>query len=164
VAEQPEAQAVEGHVSRSWPLVAIAAAVALVVLSVVAIEQIRDGDDGLTTAAGASTQQVDGGDVEVSVTWGGRAAGAVFDVALNSHAVDLDSVDLLDSAILRIDGEELRPTAWEAPMGGHHRAGTLTFPATGSTGQLLLGPEVGAIELIVRDVAGVPERVFRWNP
>lgn len=164
VVEQPEALAVEEHGSRPWPLVAIAAAITLVMLSIVAIEQIRAGDDDPPTVAGASTQQVDGGDVVVAVAWGGREAGAVFDVALDSHSVELDGIDLLDTAILRIDGKEYRATAWEAPKGGHHRAGALTFPATDSAGQPLLGPEISAVELIIRDVAGVPERVFRWNP
>jgi hypothetical protein len=31
-------------------------------------------------------------------------------------------------------------------------------------GKLEIGPNTAWIELVIRDVAGVPERVFRWTP
>jgi hypothetical protein len=57
----------------------------------------------------------------------------------------------------------VRPTGWNAPKGGHHREGTLTFPATESDGSPVIGPDTRSIALIIRDVAGVPERTFRWT-
>jgi len=115
--------------------------------------------------ASGSTQTSEGGAVTVEVTWQGRSAGPVFRVAMDTHSVDLDSYDLMKLAVLRIDqGQELRPSGWDAPPGGHHRSGTLTFPVNAPDGSPLIGPNTRTIELVIRGVAGVPERVFRWTP
>jgi len=115
--------------------------------------------------SGAVTQTNEGGQVTIKATWQGPGAGPIFDVVLDTHAVDLDGYDLTQLALLRIDGaREIRPTGWDAPKGGHHRAGTLTFPATAADGSALIVPDTRTIELVIRDIAGVPERVFRWTP
>lgn len=115
--------------------------------------------------ASASTQTSEGGQVTVEVTWQGLSAGPVFTVALNTHSVNLDDYDLMKLAVLRTDqGVEIRPIGWDAPAGGHHRSGTLTFPAKAPDGSPLIGPGTRTVELVIREVAGVPERVFRWTP
>ena len=115
--------------------------------------------------SGAVTQTNEGGQVTIKATWRGPSAGPVFDIVLDTHAVDLDGYDLTQLAMLRIDGaREIQPTGWDAPKGGHHRAGTLTFPATAADGSALIAPDTRTIELVIRDIAGVPERVFRWTP
>jgi len=107
----------------------------------------------------------EGGQVSVEVTWLGPAAGPVFEVAMNTHSVDLDGYDLAKLAVLRTDkGQEVRPSRWDAPAGGHHRRGTLVFPDKAPDGGPLIGPNTAWIELVIRDVADVPERVFRWTP
>lgn len=117
--------------------------------------------------AAASTslrRSSDAGSVTVDVTWKGRAAGPVFTVAMNTHAVDLDGYDLRTLAVLRTDqGTEAQPASWDAPKGGHHREGTLTFLATTADGKPLLGPETRSFTLTIRGIAGVPERTFRWT-
>jgi hypothetical protein len=115
------------------------------------------------SAASELTQTSTGGQVTLKAAWGGASAGPTFDVAMDTHAVDLDGYDLAQLAVLRVDGREARPTSWDAPKGGHHRQGTLRFPATGADGAPLVGPDSRAVELIIRDVAGVPERVLRWE-
>jgi hypothetical protein len=113
--------------------------------------------------AGDRTRVVDGGQVTVRVSWDGPAAGPVFDVVLDTHAVDLDGYDLTRLATLRTDdGREAAPASWEAPAGGHHRSGKLVFPAATPDGKALLTGARG-VELLIRDVAGVPERSFRWT-
>jgi hypothetical protein len=103
--------------------------------------------------------------VTVKVSWQGPNAGPIFDVVLDTHAVDLDGYDLRQLAVLRLDGErEVQPIGWDAPKGGHHRQGTLSFPAAAAGGSPLLSPSTRTVELVIRDVAGVPERVFRWTP
>ena len=115
--------------------------------------------------SGVVTQTNEGGQVTIKATWQGPSAGLIFDVVLDTHAVDLDGYDLQQLAILRIDGaREIRPTGWDAPKGGHHRAGTLTFPATAADGSALIVPDTRTIEVVIRGIAGVPERVFRWTP
>jgi hypothetical protein len=117
-----------------------------------------------TTSAGA-TQTNEGGQVTIAVTWQGSNIQTVFKVAIDTHAVDLDGYDLKQLAVLRINGgQEIQPISWEAPKGGHHRSGTLIFPATDAAGQPLIASSARTIELVIRDVAGVPERVFTWQP
>lgn len=118
---------------------------------------------GAPASGGARTQIVDGGNVTVKVTWPGVAAGPAFDVVLDTHEIDLDSYDLVKLALLRTDdGREVAPTGWDAPKGGHHRQGLLAFPSAGADGKPIIGSTTRAVELIVRDVAGVPQRSFRW--
>lgn len=114
--------------------------------------------------ASAATQTSEGGEVTVEVTWKGESAGPAFDVTMDTHSVDLDGYDLRKQAVLRNDrGQEVRARAWDAPKGGHHREGTLSFPEKTTGGSDLIGPDTRRIELVIRDVAGVPERSFEWN-
>jgi hypothetical protein len=74
----------------------------------------------------------------------------------------ISTASLKQLALLRINGaREVQPTGWDAPRGGHHRAGTLTFPAIAADGSALIAPNTRSIELVMRDIAGVPERVLR---
>lgn len=150
----------EGHLAhRTAAIVASLLAVALVLAACGATGQA-------TTSAGpGTTRRSEGGQVTVDVTWGGKEAGPVFRVVMDTHAVDLDGYDLRQLAVLRVaDGREVRPGGWDAPKGGHHREGALTFPASLPDGSPTLGPSAGTVELVIRDVAGVPERTFRWAP
>lgn len=105
------------------------------------------------------TRTVDGGSVSVQITWDGNPTPLQFEVAMDTHSVDLDRYNLSELSALRNSrGEELRPVAWEAPKGGHHREGTLLF-AEGAG--FVSGSRY--LELAVRDVAGVEERLFRWD-
>jgi len=117
---------------------------------------------GVVQPAG-DTQVSDAGQVTIRVTWSGPSVGPIFSVVMDTHVVDLDQYDLLALALLRTDqGVEVQPSAWDAPPGGHHREGTLAFPETTADGYPLIGPETYAIELVIRDVAGIAERVFQW--
>jgi hypothetical protein len=79
-----------------------------------------------------------------------------FQVAMNTHWVELD-YDLTRLAVLRTDrGDEVTPLRWDGSRGGHHVSGILYFPAVNLE-------DVHWIELVIRDVAGVPERDFRWE-
>lgn len=99
-----------------------------------------------------------GGSVDVDVTPNALNVGEpiTFDVAMNTHSVDL-SDDLTQIAILRDDvGKKYKPTAWEGgESGGHHREGVLKFAA--------LTTKPRYIELVIKGLAKVPERVFRWD-
>ncbi|HBY97624.1 MAG TPA: hypothetical protein DEP84_27390 [Chloroflexi bacterium] len=141
--------------------------------------QTQTGQPGSVQAAPAATDEAvparhnrasfpvqtsEGGQVSVAVTWSGPATGLVFDVAMNTHSVNLDGYNLKQLAVLRTDqGQEVRPSGWETSGGGHHRAGTLIFPDEGRDGRPVLGAEVHAVTLVIRDVAGVPERSFQWT-
>ena len=95
----------------------------------------------------------------VVVDWAGAAAGAVFDVKLDTHSVDLDALDLSD-AILRNDrGEALSAEPWAAPKGGHHREGALTF--SGDSAPFFKGAKW--VELVLSGVGDLAQRTLRWE-
>ncbi|GEM_PF-396861 len=84
----------------------------------------------------------------------------IFNVSMDTHSVDLDAYDLINLATLRDSrGRQFKATSWQAPKGGHHRSGTLGIKSD----QSLLQSDTKYIELLIKDVANVPERVFRWE-
>ncbi len=111
-----------------------------------------------TTAAAFETQSNGEGSVEVAVKPTALQVGQPmqFAVGMNTHSVNL-SDDMTQAAIVRDDaGNEYEPIAWDgAAPGGHHRSGTLSFAA--------LKTKPKYVELVVRGVAQVPERVFKWD-
>lgn len=109
--------------------------------------------------AAGLTQTSDGGQVTVVVDWAGPAAGAVFDVTLDTHSVDLDPLDLADTILRNDRGETLTARPWTAPKGGHHREGTLAFD--GDVTPFLAGSRW--IELVITGVGDLPERTLRWE-
>ena len=109
-------------------------------------------------SAGFETKSNEGGSVTVDVKPTAVEAGkpVAFDIVMNTHSVDL-SDDMTKITILRDDtGKEYKPTAWDGPGGGgHHREGTLTFAA--------LANKPKFVELVIQGLAGVPERIFKWD-
>ena len=96
------------------------------------------------------------GAVTVIASWIPDTASAR--VALDTHSVDLDGFDLRQLARVRLDGGSwVTPTGWDAPKGGHHRSGTLTF---GSLGPRAIA-SARVIELEVRDVGAT--HLLRWD-
>ncbi|TAK34086.1 MAG: hypothetical protein EPO21_10680 [Chloroflexota bacterium] len=123
--------------------------------------------DGDAVNGGGLKRTSQGGNVTVEVTWDKASASSGnslrFTAVMDTHSVDLDSIDLSKQAVLRNEsGTEVAPQSWDAPKGGHHRSGTLVFPAT-VNGNPLIGPQTTYIEVIVRDVAGIKERSFKWE-
>ena len=110
-------------------------------------------------AGAASTRRSEGGKVTVEATWAGPPAGAVFDIKLDTHSVDLDSIDLSDAVLRNDRGETLSARPWTAPKGGHHREGTLTF--VGDVEGFFSGAR--SVELDLVGIGGTPERVLRWE-
>lgn len=93
------------------------------------------------------------------VDWAGPVSGAVFDVTLDTHSVDLDVLDL-STAVLRNDrGETLSAQPWTAPEGGHHREGTLAF--SGDSARFF--EDAGWVELVLVGVGDVAQRTLRWE-
>ena len=167
------------YVRRYGLAVLLAAAVPLLLV----LSSCSSGDDGPgaasaspgageTTPAAEFTQKDDGaGGVTVEVTLmtadearseGLEVAPAdpanelVFRVKLDTHSVDLSGYDLTATSVLRdSQGGESAPLRWEAgDESQHHREGFLIFERP---------PTAGARQLVILGLAGVPERVFRWE-
>jgi hypothetical protein len=99
-----------------------------------------------------------GGGVTVKVTYLNpqETADARFDIALDTHSVNLDAYDLKALSHLRDEvGKDYQPTHVENKGSGHHRQITLVFPKPSA--------EAKKLELVIKDMAGVKERVFRWD-
>jgi len=83
-----------------------------------------------------------------------------FEVSMDTHSVDL-SMDLADLATLRTDnGLDLQPIEWDAPRGGHHVSGRLSFRFDDSNEPLLRSAT--RLTLTLWDV-DAPTRIFAWN-
>ena len=83
-----------------------------------------------------------------------------FDVSMNTHSVDL-SMDLTSLATLTTDtGKTAQALKWDAPAGGHHVSGKLSFPAKVDGSLLLAGAK--QLTLVIKDVAA-PARTFVWE-
>lgn len=108
-------------------------------------------------APAGAKQSVPGGGVTVAVTFlQERADAPTFQVVLDTHSVNLDGYRFEEIVRLRDGrGGELAPAAVEGAKGsGHHRQATLRFAWP--------DPKPKSLELLVKGVANVPERVFRW--
>ena len=115
------------------------------------------GGTASSSSAGA-TQTSEGGGVTVVASWPGPAAGAMFDVKLDTHSVDLDGLDLANAVLRNDRGETLAARPWAAPKGGHHREGALSFDGDASS----FFASAKWIELIIAGVGDTPERTLRW--
>ncbi|HEY3548632.1 MAG TPA: hypothetical protein VGK17_21365 [Propionicimonas sp.] len=118
-----------------------------------------DGASGAPAVDAPMEQRDEGGGVTVKATWVGSTAGIAFEVALDTHSVDLDGLDLRGASLRNGSGATITGPIWDADKGGHHRSGRLTFP--GDPGTFLASTTW--IELLVPDVAGVPVRTLRWT-
>ncbi|NOX33706.1 MAG: hypothetical protein GXP56_08195 [Deltaproteobacteria bacterium] len=80
----------------------------------------------------------------------------VFDIRMNTHSVGLDN-DIVSGSVLKDDkGIAYNAIKWNGtPGGGHHRKGTLEFPA--------LKGNPKSVTLIIKGVSNVPERVYKWT-
>jgi hypothetical protein len=133
----------------------------LTVLGVVAVGGLMGWSQkafAASTVQAKLSQQVAGGGVTVVATLlKDHADATAIKLVLDTHSVNLDGYKLDAIAVLQDDTGTTYPVVAleQASGGGHHRQAVLRFgkPA----------PEAKTIELIVKDVAGVKERIFRWS-
>lgn len=88
-----------------------------------------------------------------------------FVVKLDTHAGDLSTLDIAKLAVVRDGaGREAQPIAWQGlSEDSHHRSGLLVFSGAQTGGRPPSPGEGGYVELVLRNVAGVKERVLRWE-
>ncbi len=122
------------------------------------------GDSSPVSAANGDLSRVDSqGAVIVQVTPRNLDAPAgelQFDVAMNTHSVDL-AMDLAPLSTLTTDtGVTVQASLWQAARGGHHVSGMLAFPSTEDGKPILAGAHL--LTLTMRNV-DAPARVFTWD-
>ena len=111
-----------------------------------------------SSASAFETKNNSGGSVDIAVTPETLEVGQpmAFEIAMNTHSVDL-SDDMTQIVTLRDDqGKEYTPMAWEgAAAGGHHRNGVIKFAA--------LTSKPKSVDLVIKGLAKVSERIFHWD-
>lgn len=85
-----------------------------------------------------------------------EAASWDFEIALSTHSVALDQ-DMRRAAVLMdAAGAPRQAQRWDGdPPGGHHRKGVLRFQPLADMPEFL--------DLRIKGIGGVSERVFRWR-
>lgn len=135
--------------------------VGLTVLLLVAVASVAGWTgEGLAASAAQAklSQQVAGGGVTVAATLlKDQAETTAIKLVLDTHSANLDGYNFEAIATLRDDSGKTYPVeaVEQASGGGHHRQAVLRFGK--------VTPQAKSIELVVKDVAGVKERIFRWS-
>lgn len=138
--------------------------VAAPVPTAAAAMEVPAGVDPFAPATETLTRTDSQGAISVEVTplnLAENGAQLEFEVALNTHSVDL-SMDLAALATLRTDtGVTVEASLWDAPLGGHHVSGTLIFGSATEDGRAILE---GARKVTLT-ISGldVPTRTFEWD-
>ena len=112
-------------------------------------------DQGLGAAPSGFTHTDSGGGVTVNVTYvHPKDTNEIrFEVVMDSHTVNLDPYDLKALSLLRDDtGKNYQPTKLASKGSGHHREFTISFPK--------ISPPAKRMELVIKEVAGIKERMF----
>lgn len=128
-------------------------------------ETMRKADDAGDKMAGDEkkarvlTKTSEAGDVTVDVTYLNPGEDSpAFNIKLDTHSLDLDQYKLEAIVFLRDEeGKEYANPVVESPSGsGHHRSGVVRFKGVDIS-------RATAIELVIKDMAGAKERVFRFD-
>lgn len=129
------------------------------------LSDVQTGSDAVsvTETMALETAVDEQGAVSVAVTplnMSGAAPTLDFEVAMNTHSVDL-GMDLATLATLTTDdGRTVNATLWDAVPGGHHVSGVLSFPA--AEGGTAVIANASRLTLTIHDV-DAPERIFSWS-
>jgi hypothetical protein len=114
--------------------------------------------ESFAAAASPTTRTHSGGGVTVKITLlDSKTNGDLsFQIVLDTHSVNLDAYDLKTITVLRDGGgNTYHPIGLENKGSGHHRQATVTFAKIANSPK--------RFELVLRDIAGIKERVFRWD-
>jgi hypothetical protein len=116
------------------------------------------------------TRRHQGDAVEIALTYMNPLGQAqdgnlTFEMRMNTHSVELDQYQMEKLSFLKDDqGNEYPALGLFSPGGGgHHRYGMLKFAPKAKEGREIAGQGRKYFQVIIRDVAGVKERSFRWD-
>ncbi len=92
----------------------------------------------------------------------------VFLINLTVHTGKLAPYRMDELAVMRDDkGREIMPIeGWEIIFetgDNHHREGIIRFPKKDSSGRPVIDKDTKSFELIIKDVARIKQRVFKWE-
>ncbi len=90
--------------------------------------------------------------VMVKVSLESKGAVIIANIALNTHTVALGQYKFDEIVALRAGGKEYTARVKSQEDSGHHRSAVVEFD----------NPGTKEVELVIKDVAGVKERVFKF--
>lgn len=90
--------------------------------------------------------------VTVKVSLEGEDGALGFKISLDTHTVDLDRYKFDEIVVIRADGKEYKGSVKSQEGSGHHRSAIVEFD----------NPKSKEVVIVVKDVAGVRERVFKF--
>lgn len=104
-------------------------------------------------------QEAEAASVTVKVTYKNPfdKAAPVFKIVFDTHSVSLDEYEFEDVSTLRFGGKTYSASLVSGEGSGHHREAEVEFKGADASMS-------GYLELVVKGVAGVEERVFRFEP
>lgn len=102
---------------------------------------------------GAMTKEKAEGGVTATVSFEGKNGVLSFKIVLDSHTVNFDEYKFDEIIILRADGKEYKARIKSQEGSGHHRSAVVEFD----------NPKTKEVELVVKAVAGVKERIFKFQ-
>jgi len=173
--------------ARRWMAILLLAAVGVLAAAACGGDGGESTDVRTTTGSATGTAQSGGpakltqtdsqANVEIDVTWitpdslaeldseKARSYGlddyVLLKVQFTTHSGDLSRLDMTGLSAIRAGGQEYAPQAWESISdSSHHRAGVLVFARKAPDGASL---DAGTVELVMKGIANVPERFFRWQ-
>src|SRR3989338_3821498 len=105
----------------------------------------------LKTVSTGSTQTED---VLIELTPIGMSDGKLqFEMAANTHSVDLSQYNLMELTTLEYNGKAIKPVS--APqLSGHHTSGNVIFNA---------GSDLKNFKVVIKGIPNVEERAFEWK-
>lgn len=126
-------------------------------------QQASENKVGSQVDENALVRSNEGGSVSMDVTFENPVTkekdSLVFEVAMNTHSVNLDTYDLAKLAVLKTsDGREFTNFTKETQGMGHHKTISLKIKNKG-----IITPKTKSLTLVLKDVAGVPSREFNWE-
>lgn len=98
------------------------------------------------------TQEKSEAGVTVKVSQEGSDGTVSFKVAIETHTVDLDGYKFDEIVVLRAGGKEYQAKVKSQEGSGHHRSAVVEFD----------NPGTKEVEVVIKGVAGVKERVFKF--
>ncbi|HEY1268162.1 MAG TPA: hypothetical protein VGH16_12990 [Candidatus Binatia bacterium] len=122
-------------------------------IAIVAVILTAAVANGAASSISTSTQSSGGVTVKVTHRNPDPPDQLRFEITLDTSSANLDKYDLRSSVLLRAGEKTYAPTTVENKGDGRHREMTVVFPRANMRG----------VEVIVRDVAGVKERAFRFT-
>ena len=102
---------------------------------------------------GQKTQETSEAGVTAKISLERKDSTLEFKVVLDTHTVNLDRYKFAEIVVIRVDGKEYKGKVKSEEGSGHHRSAVIEFENL----------KTKEVEVVIKSVAGVKERVFKFQ-